>query len=836
MSKMINFGIDLGTTNSLVAKFNTGEVEVFMNPNGSKETLPSVVGFRNDRILVGEQARNFLEKDPKNVVSRFKRMMGTTESFRIKSLGQSKTPVELSAFVLKELKTFIHTGEVPEAVVITVPASFDMVQSNATKEAGYAAGFKQVVLLQEPIAASLAYANKEKNIDLKNSQWIVYDFGGGTFDVAVVRIVEGELKVIDHEGDNNLGGMDFDTLLVERLIVPQLEKRGKFTDLVPQMKSATGRFNKLWYRLLDWAEKAKIELSTKTSAEIDFSDINVEDDDGKVIDGYIEITRSEFEALIKDTVDNTAAMLKKILTRNSLRPDDLKFVLMVGGSTYIPFVRKRIEELLGIPVNTGINPTNAIVVGAAYFAGTKEIDLGEGKAPRTNRPGDLKVMVAYNRMSQEHEEIFSARVDGEVVGLFYRIKREDGGYDSGLKELTSRLIEDLPLQADAYNFFSFTIYDAFNNPIPTDLDSIQITQGKINPGGQVVPHDLSLVLDTADGGDTTLHCIFPKNSIVPARTKKPVEVNSTVTHGSPDEVIKIMVVEGPKENHHTANRKQGELLITGKQIKRDLPRGTEIDLTFELSESRDLTVTAYINPSGPEFSGIFSSQDRHVVVGELADEVQLLENRIDAEIEEAVENEQYEFAQEIEKLRRETHQLRDATVGLPPDDVTGEKFKLDDDKRRIAQELGRITIPKRLQRLQAEYQKTKEEATDTINESGNDLERRQLREVATREHTFLHSTNPKKLEEAISGLRQIRFQILRRKPDFLMGWFQHLTEKQEVFNDQPQARNLIEAGKKHIANEDWVKLDEAIGCLFPLLPKEDTDSTDKSITRIWSPW
>src|SRR5438094_3235349 len=160
MNSMINFGVDLGTTNSLIAKFNKGTVEVFKNPNGLKETLSSVVGFRNDRIFVGDQAKAYAEREPKNVFSRFKRKMGTTESFKIKALGQSKTPIELSAFVLKELKTFIHTGETPEAVVITIPASFDMVQANATKEAGHAAGFKQVVLLQEPIAASLAYANK----------------------------------------------------------------------------------------------------------------------------------------------------------------------------------------------------------------------------------------------------------------------------------------------------------------------------------------------------------------------------------------------------------------------------------------------------------------------------------------------------------------------------------------------------------------------------------------------------------------------------------------------------------------------------------------------------
>ena len=246
MTAMINFGIDLGTTNSLIAKFDRGAVEVFKNPNGFKETLPSVVGFRNDRILLGDQARAYAERDPLSVASRFKRKMGTSEMFKIKSLGASKSPVDLSAFVVKELKQFVHTGEQIEAAVITIPASFDTVQSNATKEAGLQAGFRSVVLLQEPIAASLAYANKDRSVELRNSQWIVYDLGGGTFDVALVKIVEGELTVIDHEGDNYLGGSDFDALLVERFVVPELERRGSFSDLLPQLKSESGKYNKLW--------------------------------------------------------------------------------------------------------------------------------------------------------------------------------------------------------------------------------------------------------------------------------------------------------------------------------------------------------------------------------------------------------------------------------------------------------------------------------------------------------------------------------------------------------------------------------------------------------------
>ena len=820
MNSMINFGIDLGTTNSLIAKFNKGTVEVFKNPNGFKETLPSVVAFRNESIQVGEKARTYWEKDPKNVVGCFKRKMGTTESFKIKSLGQSKTPIELSAFVLKELKTFIHTGETPEAVVITIPASFDMVQSNATKEAGYAAGFKQVVLLQEPIAASLAYANKEKSVDLKNSQWIVYDLGGGTFDVALVKIVEGELKVVDHEGDNFLGGSDFDALIVERIIAPQLEKKGKFTDLLAQMKSETGKYNRLWYHLLHLAEQAKIELSSKTSAEIEFS---VEDDNGKMFDLVIPVTRSEYEGVIKEVIDNTAEMLKKILTRNSLRPQDLKFVLMVGGATYTPFVRKRIEELLGIQVNTGIDPTNAITVGAAYFAATKEINLGEKTADKPTAPGTLRIKVAYNRASQEREEMFSAKVEGEAVSFFYRITREDGGYDSGLKKLSARIAEDLPLLENTYNLFTFKVYDGQNNPVLTDFDSIQIAQGKYSVAGQMLPEDLSLVKDKDN--DTVLDRIFAKNSILPAKAKKTVDVSKAIIHGSDDQ-IRIIVVEGQAENHFTANKTVGYLEISGKGLKRDILRGTEIDLTFELSESRDLTVHAYVNPSGPEFSQIFTPTIRDVNVKALTEEVRMLDEQLEKEKAEAMDNDNYEAVEKMEKLTAPVQELQGEVMLLALDDVTDNRYKLEDRKRKIAQELNQLTSGKRVERLRIEYQTARGEVAEIVNTSGNDIEQRQLNEIITQEHTFLNSTNPLKLQAAIDRLHRISFQILRRTPDFLVGWFQHLLSKRETFNDQLQAKNLIEAGKKHIAAEDYDKLGEVNGRLHSLLPEKEKDSNE----------
>ena len=587
MASLVNFGIDLGTTNSLIAKFDKGQIEVFKNPNGFKETLPSVVGFRNDRILVGEQAKTYAERDPQSVACRFKRKMGTTETFQIKSLKTSKSPIELSAFVLKELKRFVQSGEPVDAAVITIPASFDTVQSNATKEAGKAAGFRAVYLLQEPIAASLAYANKDKSADLKNSQWIVYDLGGGTFDVALVKIIEGELTVVDHEGNNYLGGSDFDALIVEKLLVPELNKRGKFADLLPQMKSESGKYNRLWTVLLHKAEEAKVELSTNLSAEIDLGMIrDLEDENGKAIDTVITITRSEFESLIKEAIDSTAGMMKKILTRNSLQPQDLKFVLMVGGATYTPYVRKRIEELMGIAVNSNIDPTNAIAIGAAYFAGEKELSANADDAKGGVERRSIRIRMAFNRSSQDLEEVFSARVDGNTAGLTYRITREDGAFDSGLKKLTSRVVEDLPLREGAYNFFKFSLFDQQGNAIDTGLDTIQIAQGKYSVAGQMLPEDLSLVKDDLSIGDTELSRVFAKNTVLPTKAKITVEVGRTIIKDF-DAEIKIIVVEGPSENHSSANKPVGLLRISGKQLSRDLLKGTEIDLSFELSESRE---------------------------------------------------------------------------------------------------------------------------------------------------------------------------------------------------------------------------------------------------------
>jgi molecular chaperone DnaK len=813
---MINFGIDLGTSNSLIAKFDKGEVVVFKNPSGFKETLPSIVGYRNNRTLIGEQARSYLERDAKSVVSRFKRKMGTSESFNIKALDTAKTPVELSSVVLKELKTFVQTGEEVDSAVITIPASFDTLQSNATKEAGKAAGFKNIVLLQEPIAASLAYANKEKNIDLRNSQWLVYDLGGGTFDAALVRIVEGELTVVDHEGDNFLGGTDFDALIVEKLIVPQMESQGTFENFLTELKSQSGKYNQLWYILVNAAETAKVELSAKTSSEIDLGAFRVEDDNGVAVDLSITITRSDFEGVIREAVESTIEMIKKILTRNGLQGIDLKFVLMVGGSTYIPFVRKRVQEVIGIPVNTSIDPTNAIAVGAAYFAGTKE--KTEVAQSSSKGASSIKVKTAYNKTSQESEESFMARVEGATPRMQYRIVSEDGSFDSGLKTLSNRIVEDLPLRPGAYNIFTLKIFDSSGSAIAFDGDVIQIAQGRYNVAGQMLPEDISLVVDDPVSGDTRLVQVFGKNVVLPAKRGNFVrEVSRTIVKGSA-ESLKVILVEGPSNRHSSTNKPLGMIEVTGKQISRDLIKGTEVEFTFTMSDSRDFTVSAYLTCTDQQFSQVFRPTTLDVSTAVLSREVLELETRVQAEIEDADENGRRDVSAGLNRVLSGLHGVMGEVAALSSDDVTDKKYQLEGKKRELAREFYELIADKRLEAARREYQEARESATAVVADSGNDRERVKVKDILARESTFISSLALERIQAETEALKQIEYGILFRTPDFLKGMFSHLNDKRASMNDQIQATQLFDSGKRAITREDWDELRTINSRLWDLLP------------------
>ena len=816
MDNTINFGVDLGTTNSAIAKFVKGEVIVFNNPQDyGRATLPSVVSFRRNAIIVGSRAKTYQEKDPKDVVGLFKRKMGTSESFQIKSLNESKTPIELSAQVIKELKTFVNTNDTLDAVVITVPASFDLIQSNATKEAGYQAGFKQVVLLQEPIAASLAYANMKKTNDLTDGQWLVYDLGGGTFDVALVKIADGEMKIIDHEGNNFLGGIDFDQLIVEKLIIPKLNAEYVFENLEEDLKSASGKYNAKYCMLLNLAEGAKIHLSAVSSADIFIE--GFDDEHGRPVFMEIVITRSEFNDLIKSAIDETIEMTKKIITRNSLTSNDLQFTLMVGGSTYIPYVRQRVEEILQVPVNCEIDPTTAIAVGAAYYAATKQKEIQT--ANKTKNKTVISVKTAYNKTSKENEELFSARIKGNTEGLFYKITRQDGGFDSGLKKLSERINEDLPLVENAFNFFTLTIYDSLNNVVETDVETIGINSG-FGISGQPLPEDICLEVDDYDNpGETRLALVFQRNTVLPTKRTLTFPLNKTVLRGTEDDVIRVNVLQGSHESLPESNKLLGFILITGKSLERDVYKGSDIEITVSLSESQDLTVSAYLNMANQEFKDTFNPKERHTPIDLLKEQVENLSTRLEDEIAQATEREDYETASELHKLVREMEEVAEETKSLTLDDVTDKKYQLEDKKRKLAQEIDNSTKGERIAKARDEYFETKEKCERLLNENGNDYERKSFNSIIAQEKVLFATNSPVKIQEKTDELQAIIGQIRWRTPKFLLAIFNWLLEEQPKMNNQVQAKSLIEAGHFAINSNNWDRLREINFGLLDLLPR-----------------
>jgi molecular chaperone DnaK len=815
MENTINYGIDLGTTNSAIAKFVKGEVFIFSNPQdmGSR-TLPSIVGYKKDKILVGKQARVFAEREPENVKSVFKRKMGTSESFPVKSLNQSKTPIELSAQVLKELKTFVNTGDNLDAVVITIPASFDTIQSNATKEAGIQAGFKQVVLLQEPIAASLAYANMKKEKEMQEGQWLVYDLGGGTFDVALIKIKDGEMKVLDHEGDNFLGGADFDNMIVEKIIIPKLYENYKFSDLEDKMKSASGKFNAVYLKLLRLSEDAKIILSAKTSAEIEVS--GFEDEDGNDVDIEIVITRSEFNELIKPNIDGTIDMIKKILTRNSLKPIDLQFTLMVGGSTYIPYVRSRVEEVLQIPANCEIDPTTAVAIGAAYYSATKQKEIEKtGTKVKTS----ISIRTSYNKASKEKEELFSARVTGSTEGLSYRITRDDGGFDSGIKKLAERISEDLPLVDGSFNFFTLVVYDSLNNIIDTDIEPIGINSG-FGISGQPIPEDICLEIDDLDNpGKTRLLLMFQKNSVLPLRKPVTFPLNKGLIKGNINDYITINVVEGSHLAIPESNKPIAFLRIDGNMIKRDISKGSDLEITLSITESRDVTIAAYLNMADQEFKQLFNPKERHTPIEFLKEQVEDLSDKLELEIQEATEKEDFETAGALSKLKKEMETVSEETESLTSDDVTDKRYQLEDKKRKIAQQIDSATKDKRIQQVKAHYFETKEECEKMLDQNGNDHERKTFNDIVAQESAFFATNSPIKIQEKSDELHSIIGKIRWRTPDFLTNIFQWCKNNQTKMNDQAQAKSLVDAGNFAIESQNWERLSEINSGLLNLLPK-----------------
>ena len=360
MSKII--GIDLGTTNSCVAVMEGGKPVVIANNEGVR-TTPSVVAFtKNGERLVGEPAKRQAVTNADKTISSIKRHMGT--DYKVSIDGKNYTPQEISAMILQKLKADAESylGESVSEAVITVPAYFNDAQRQATKDAGKIAGLDVKRIINEPTAAALAYG-----LDNENEQKVmVYDLGGGTFDVSIIEIGDGVIEVLSTNGDTRLGGDDFDQKIMDWMI--DEFKKAEGVDLSTDKMALQ--------RLKEAAEKAKKELSSATTTNINLPFITATADGPKHFD--MNLTRAKFEELVSDLVERTAIPVQNAMKDAGLNYSDISKVLLVGGSTRVPCVQEKVKQLTGKEPNKSLNPDECVAVGASIQGGKLAGDSGAG--------------------------------------------------------------------------------------------------------------------------------------------------------------------------------------------------------------------------------------------------------------------------------------------------------------------------------------------------------------------------------------------------------------------------------------------------------------------------
>jgi len=617
----IDYGIDLGTTNSAVSVLNGVSAEIIKNNDGA-ETTPSAVWVdRRNRLLVGRAAKERSEGFPEDTCVEFKLRMGTTgQEKHFAAAGRAMRPEELSAEVLKSLKGDVaqHSGEDIDAAVITVPAAFELSACEATKRAAELAGLAHAPLLQEPTAAALAYGFQST---ADNVFWLVYDFGGGTFDAAVIHVRDGEFTVVNHRGDNHLGGKLLDWQIVEDLLIPAAAEQAPLTGL----SRADDRWRGVVNTLKLAAERAKIRLSRETCTPIL---VELEDENGRSFDFEYDLRRADVERLSEPYLVRSINLCRKALAERGLGPGDIEKVLLVGGQTLSPYLRERLADPrdgLGIALDHGQDPSTVVARGAAIFAGTQRLDTVRPAAPPP--AGEFAVDLEYSPVGPDTEPFVAGRVTGGAASGFSVefVNDERTPWRSGRIALTAdgAFATTLWAEKGRKNTFRIELTDATGTRRPVTPDRLTYTIGVVDTQPPLT-HAVGIGLESNE-----VDWLMERGTSLPATRRVRLRTTVAVSRGQGSGMIRIPVVEG---EHPRADRNRfiGRLEIEPDQVMRDVPEGSSVELTLKIDESRLIVTRAYVPILDEEFEHVLNLQTETVPgYDELAEDAAFERLRLD---------------------------------------------------------------------------------------------------------------------------------------------------------------------------------------------------------------
>lgn len=578
-------GIDLGTTNSAITSFDGKTTRVWKSPE-QNDVTPSVIYIaKRGGKFYGKKAYDNAPLNPENTAQLFKRLMGS--STKIKFAGIEMTPEECSAEILRTLYGYLPEdvrNDKKTGTVITVPAAFNQMQKDATKQAAFSAGINKVALIQEPVAAIMSVA-KQQNI---NGMFIVYDFGGGTFDISVAERVGSKINLLTNDGISFCGGRDFDKLLFENIVIPWLHSN--FT--LPEDFRINEKYAKL-IRIATWAtEQAKIELSAKETAsvQLDESVARCVDENGTEIYLDVPISREQYNDLIFPKIDETIEKTREVIENVGLKPEDISHIVFVGGPTQYKPLRDRVSQELGVAPSTDVNPMTAVSEGAAIYA--ESVDFETAKGGQKAEKGIVKASsfgleFRYNaRTSADKAKI--AVVFKNTTKLDFVFKCVDTGWTSGKLSLASGAIVTVDLPEMGNNNFTVQCFDETGAEVKLPTSAIVITKTLINIGKIPCAHSVGVQLEDAVTHKPILDYLIKKDDLLPKSGVVKYKTTKRISAGSSD-YISFKLWEGEIADPIEYNRFIGEITISGNSFDYGIiPVGSEIVCEYNFSDSGNI--------------------------------------------------------------------------------------------------------------------------------------------------------------------------------------------------------------------------------------------------------
>jgi molecular chaperone DnaK len=826
MRTTVDYGIDLGTTTSAVAVLDGTTAEIVKNAATQSDITPSAVYVdKRGRIHVGHEARARVETDSDNVAVEFKRRMGLRDQARaFANTGRTMRPEELSAEVLKSLRADVRQryDEDIHAAVITVPAAFELNQTDATRRAAELAGLRFAPLIQEPTAAAMAHGFQS---DADNRFWLVYDLGGGTFDAAIVHLRDGELTVVGHRGDNHLGGQQIDWAIVEQLLIPAVRARTALVDLgrgVDRWRAAVARLKLA-------AEQAKISLARQDRADVQIDDLFKGCPDGPVdFELDVELSRRDVERLAEPLYVRTVNICRRALAEAQLATGAIEKVVLVGGPTLAPHLRALLTDELGIELDRSQDPLTVVARGAAVFAGTQQIP----RSDRSVRPGQFRIELDYSPIGAETEPFIGGQVvgDGAPAAPGLAVELETVGAErpwrSGKVAVSDKgsFVTSLQAERGRRNVFGIVLTDAAGERLTVTPDQLVYTCGAVE-SQPLLTHTIGLGL----AGNELLE-VLAKGTPLPGH--QVAYLRTTREMGDSTGLIRIPVLEG-EHRRADRNRRVGTLEVHAADVGRPVPVGTPVEVTIEVDASRLVRARAYVPLLDVELDRVIDlTTETAPDPAELRRRAQEVSRRYD-EIERKVRSHgdlqaQAELAElEREGLVDQVEALVDRTAHDADTATTGAK-RVGDLEARLDDVEAALHWPDLVREAEAIVVAVRE----VVDKAGEVDERRTFAERERNMRDAITTGDADFLRRRIDDLRLLAVEIYDRVGVWPLDLFDHLKSRLTEMTDPTRARQLVHEGERAIQTDEPVVLRNVNRQLSLLLPDDQVpDDPWSTVTR-----